>query len=804
MQVGDTEILPIEKRKIKGQVQHILMVLPALDAQWITSRRFSFYIFPPCKLADGNYVSGVKETWLEFMSNLLDDIWWLCELQYHKFWSQVIYDKSSMNGVKSFLHLAPLQKLYFRIEDQEILSMYKRIKNAVFQFMKRLLRTKESDLNFMSKEKYKEIMSDNDLVPISLLFCLCTVYGKEKETVHALIRHSFEHNINLKLDKVVLRSVQLFSRLKKKLKTAFHDLRRNVKYLDNASEAHEVTNVYRQCLLSTIQFMTNAVVSISNFLHIYKEGCDVFLNFDFDFNIIRVFKKLLVPAYQEVDVLFSNGQYQTTKDKIILMLDLTRFELMKLFSLFLQASLEKMNNDSSSLDVTQRFVKVMKFALKDETLIFNLNNLINIEELLDSVKNKSPSNVDLIGMDRVTQAITELLSETNFNRIMNDECSFNKVHVFDDNVIYICEYVNNESDGNDSDHDRNRDYALEDDATLSDDDSSDYSDWNINENSDYEYEIYLEDQHNEFETKENGLIGPFSNSTEKLKYSEVQIQTAISHIKDLLPHLGEGFIMMCLQHYNMDSAAVINAIFENKLPESLQTVDFTITTIPDYILEDLKSESEDMVDRHLDQPKSELKEFKKIEYTSYKEMFNDKKDINELKSIYEKFRNIEEDEIYNDDVNDEEEEIPVAALEVDPEGFYSEYAKLPAHNPNHMYEVEDHFEPEIEEDNEQTPSAVQNNKNYKSLHFCENPEITRARAEQHRRNVEEKRHGKRSYFQNSNYGKANAEKTQMENNEDRSGGTNADISGERHRKTVYKATNANHNRKYLGDRKRRV
>lgn len=52
-----------------------------------------------------------------------------------------------MNGVKSFLHLAPLQKLYFRIEDQEILSMYKRIKNAVFQFMKRLLRTKESDVS---------------------------------------------------------------------------------------------------------------------------------------------------------------------------------------------------------------------------------------------------------------------------------------------------------------------------------------------------------------------------------------------------------------------------------------------------------------------------------------------------------------------------------------------------------------------------------------------------------------------------------------------------------------------------------
>lgn len=112
-----------------------------------------------------------------------------------------------------------------------------------------------------------------------------------------------------------------------------------------------------------------------------------------------------------------------------------------------------------------------------------------------------------------------------------------------------------------------------DDATLSDDDSSDYSDWNIDENSDYEYETYLEDQPNEFETKKRGVIESFSNSTEKAKvsemkyskvlwnminiatnclffqYSEVQIQTAISHIKDLLPHLGEGFIMASFQCY---------------------------------------------------------------------------------------------------------------------------------------------------------------------------------------------------------------------------------------------------------------
>lgn len=49
-------------------------------------------------------------------------------------------------------------------------------------------------------------------------------------------------------------------------------------------------------------------------------------------------------------------------------------------------------------------------------------------------------------------------------------------------------------------------------------------------------------------------------------------------------------------------------------------------------------------------------------------MFNDKREVNELKSIYEKYRNIEEDEVYDDDVDEDYEEQHVTVLEVDPEG----------------------------------------------------------------------------------------------------------------------------------------
>lgn len=138
------------------------------DERWVHDRKFAFYVFPPTRLKNGSYIPGAKETWMSFMSCVLDDIWWLCELPYHKlvdslasqrilfvvrnfsslfrFWSQIIYNKNSINGVKSFLHLAPLEKLYYRTKDSDILSTHISVKKAVFQFLKRVSRSKESEV----------------------------------------------------------------------------------------------------------------------------------------------------------------------------------------------------------------------------------------------------------------------------------------------------------------------------------------------------------------------------------------------------------------------------------------------------------------------------------------------------------------------------------------------------------------------------------------------------------------------------------------------------------------------------------
>ena len=54
--------------------------------------------------------------------------------------------------------------------------------------------------------------------------------------------------------------------------------------------------------------------------------------------------------------------------------------------------------------------------------------------------------------------------------------------------------------------------------------------------------------------------------------SDVELFSLVSHIQDLLPGLGDGFAILCLQELNYDVEQVINVLLEDNLPPSLQNV----------------------------------------------------------------------------------------------------------------------------------------------------------------------------------------------------------------------------------------
>ncbi|XP_071945798.1 activating signal cointegrator 1 complex subunit 2-like isoform X2 [Antedon mediterranea] len=58
--------------------------------------------------------------------------------------------------------------------------------------------------------------------------------------------------------------------------------------------------------------------------------------------------------------------------------------------------------------------------------------------------------------------------------------------------------------------------------------------------------------------------------------TDVEINSMILSIQDLLPDLGDGFIEACLEEFNFDASQVIDKILENSLPEYLKGLDHNI------------------------------------------------------------------------------------------------------------------------------------------------------------------------------------------------------------------------------------
>lgn len=56
----------------------------------------------------------------------------------------------------------------------------------------------------------------------------------------------------------------------------------------------------------------------------------------------------------------------------------------------------------------------------------------------------------------------------------------------------------------------------------------------------------------------------------------VELDSLVSQVKDLLPDLGEGFIIKCLEEYHHNAEIVINHLLEDNLSPHLLELDHTM------------------------------------------------------------------------------------------------------------------------------------------------------------------------------------------------------------------------------------
>ena len=152
--------------------------------------------------------------------------------------------------------------------------------------------------------------------------------------------------------------------------------------------------------------------------------------------------------------------------------------------------------------------------------------------------------------------------------------------------------------------------------------------------------------------------------------SDVELTSMISHVKDLLPDCGEGFILLCLQKLNNDVEKTINLILENSLPGELSSLDRNLSK------SDVMKQSSVLSSRHNIYDEDEFDIFsntnvdlsrvhkgKSRNTASMKKVFDKERDVENMKQLILNYDETFND--YEDEYDDTYDEQNVGAHDVD-------------------------------------------------------------------------------------------------------------------------------------------
>lgn len=126
-----------------------------------------------------NKYAVLVDEWTNDMGQFNQDLEWILQLEYHKFWSQVIHDPSVIQAVSSFLQEAvpcytPLPTF---TTNEKVLNLYGKILKNTVTIICRLVTAKESEQDWMSKEFLGDFLYTNYLISVPMMFDLVIALG---------------------------------------------------------------------------------------------------------------------------------------------------------------------------------------------------------------------------------------------------------------------------------------------------------------------------------------------------------------------------------------------------------------------------------------------------------------------------------------------------------------------------------------------------------------------------------------------------------------------------------------------------
>ncbi|KAJ7309538.1 hypothetical protein JRQ81_007586 [Phrynocephalus forsythii] len=749
------ELQLTEKDSLTGKMK----TLPALHPQKKTERSFVLYK-PPPKGKD----PALLEEFLERATFVADDLDWLLALPHDKFWCQVIFDETLQKCLNSYLCHAP--RKFDRGADVplEVNDLQRRIHRNVFLTFLRMSTHKESKDHFITPSVFGEILYNNFLFDIPKILDLCVLFGKGNGALlHKMIENIFTQQPNYfhDLDDTMPTILQVFSNI---LHTCGLQSEGAADAPQRLEERSRMTpgDLPLQELKDIVFYLCDTCITLWAFLDIFPLACETFQKHDFCYRL-AAFYELVIP---ELETAIKKRCHEDSRPTWNL--------LSPPFSLM--------------LDLWRRLSHSSKKAVH---LFHIVVNQLCLQPILES----SCDNIQPY-IEEFLQVFTSVLQERRFLRdydelfpVADDVSLLQQASsaLDETRTTYILEAVKSAWEGVDRRGRPAQGLSLTEagpgaSATL------------VPRNTE-ELERFQEEDPAECAGAAAAPVATVSG---------VELDSLVSQVKDLLPDLGEGFILACLEEYNYSAEQVINNLLEGKLVASLEKLDRAMPrpVKPDptplvtsrynvFQNDEFDVFSRDSVDL------SRVQKGKRSDKTTTKSLLNDKSLVTEQRERYNQY-SVVVDEIpepsgaagpaysvdYEDEYDDTYDGNQVGANDADSDDelISRRPFTIPQVLRSKEQEEEDGEEEDEEEEEEEEKEATKD-------HFVQDPAVLRERAEA-RRMAFLARKGYKPDNSATVLGGAKGH------------GQSRETVQERRKKEASKGSRANHNRRTMADRKR--
>ncbi|XP_064024419.1 activating signal cointegrator 1 complex subunit 2 isoform X2 [Pogoniulus pusillus] len=725
-----------------------LRTLPALHPEIKADRSFVLYRPPPATRDP-----ALVEEFLERAKFIADDLSWLLALPHEKFWCQVIFDETLQKCLDSYLCLAPRKFDAWLDCPPEVNELQKRLHQSVFLTFLRMSTHKESKDHFITPSVFGEIIYNNFLFDIPKILDLCVLFGKGNGLLlHKMIGNIFTQQPSYfsDLDETLPTVLQVFNNILHKCGLQCEGASAEPQKLE---EKVTVTpgNMPLQELKDIVLYLCDTCTTLWAFLDVFPLACQTFQKHDFCYRLAS-FYDVAIPEL-EAAIKKRHCEDKSGFADLWRRISHSRKKMIEAFHILINQVCLQPILESSCENIQpfiEEFLQIFTSVLQERRFLRDYDELFPVED-----------DVSLL------QQASSTLDETR--------------------TAYILQAVESAWEG----VDRKRTQVGREPAPASSGASAGV-------------ESIPEDveELGAACASEDECAG--AAAAPLAKVSGVELDSLISQVKDLLPDLGEGFILACLEEYSYNTEQVINNILEDKLVPHLDRLDRRmqrqLQPDPTPLLssrcnvfqhDEFDVFSRDSVDV------SRIQKGKRKEKDTTRSLLNDKRLVAEQRERYSQYSVVVEEvpvqpgeaQLYREDYEDEYDDTydgnQVGANDADSDD------ELISRRPFTIPQVlrskgQEEGQEEEEEDDEEEEEEAE--KERSKDHFVQDPAVLRERAEA-RRLAQLARKG----HKHDSSAVAGSAKGQ---------GQSRDTVQERRRKEANKSTRANHNRRAMADRKR--